>query len=204
MNPLVFTGALGLAGIGLWLYMREAEAKSVESTTLLDAPGSGEKDIETQIMTAAEDVFLGAWHTELISGRGEAYKELFESAERLHGLPRFMLARQAWQESRYKANAVNAGSGAQGILQIVPKWHPGVDPFDPVEAIPYAAKYDRQLRDRFGSWRLALAAYNWGPTNVSNWLKAGGNPAKLPSETRDYQNEILADIAELNPGVNLG
>lgn len=204
MNPLVFTGGLGLAGLGLWLYMREAQAKSVESTALIDAPGSGDKDLETQIIMAAEDVFLGTWHKELMSGRGEAYKELFDSAERMHGLPRFMLARQAWQESRYKATAHNQGSDAQGIMQIVPKWHPGVDPFDPVEAIPYAAKYDRELRDRFGSWRLALAAYNWGPGNVSAWLKKGGDWSKLPKESRDYHSDILADIAELNPGVNLG
>jgi len=204
MNPLVFTGGLGLAGLGLWLYMREAQAKSVESTALIDAPGSGDKDLETQIIMAAEDVFLGTWHKELMSGRGEAYKELFDSAERMYGLPRFMLARQAWQESRYKATAHNQDSDARGIMQIIPKWHPNVDPFDPVEAIPYAAKYDRELHDRFGSWRLALVAYNWGPSYVSAWLKKGGDWSKLPKQSRHYHSDILADIAKLNPGVNLG
>jgi soluble lytic murein transglycosylase-like protein len=44
----------------------------------------------------------------------------------------------------------------------------------------------RQLRDQFGTWTLALAAYNWGPGNLSK----ARDPAKWPSETRTYVDEI--------------
>lgn len=55
-----------------------------------------------------------------------------------------------------------------------------------------AAKYLHQLHDRFGEWRLALAAYNAGPTRVSTLLKKSDDYSydaivrQLPEETRSY------------------
>ena len=44
----------------------------------------------------------------------------------------------------------------------------------------------RAFTDKYGDVDTALVAYNWGPTNADKWLKAGADPAKLPSETRKY------------------
>lgn len=133
-----------------------------------------------------------AWR---IPPKGQKYAGLFQAAEYEYGLPRFLLAKQAEQESAYNPNATS-GAGAQGLMQIVPRWHPGVDPFNVTEAIPYAAGFMRDLYDRFGSWKMALAAYNAGPTalqrridtNGENWL------ANMPAETRDYVMRITRDV----------
>ena len=125
---------------------------------------------------------------------GQEYAPLFEAATAANGLPEGLLSRVAYQESRYDPQAFNEASGASGMMQIVPRWHPGVDPFNPAEAIPYAARYLAEMFKRFGSWALARAAYNAGPGNVE---KYGGIPPF--QETQSYVASILRDLGEL-PG----
>lgn len=115
------------------------------------------------------------------------YIALAQSTETALGIPRGLLVRLLWQESNFNPRAVS-GAGAQGIAQIVPAWHPGVDPFDPAEAIPYAGAYLARLKRRFGTWALALAAYNWGEGNLST-----KGIAAAPPETRAYVAAITAD-----------
>lgn len=123
---------------------------------------------------------------------------VFAAASAAYAIPDGLLARVAWQESRYNVNAYNATSGAAGIMQIVQRWHPGVDPYDARAAIPYAAGYLRRLRDRFGSWALALCAYNWGEGNVQRAIDLAQTRDAaglvLPQETRAYFRDVLADV----------
>ncbi|HEX5129608.1 MAG TPA: lytic transglycosylase domain-containing protein, partial [Usitatibacter sp.] len=125
--------------------------------------------------------------------RAAPYLPAIAAAEAREGIPHNMLARLLYQESRYRddiiSGATASSAGALGIAQIVPRWHPGVDPLDPFASIDYAAKYLSSLYRQFGSWQLALAAYNWGPGNLS----AKGFDA-APSETRAYVAEITGDI----------
>jgi hypothetical protein len=100
-------------------------------------------------------------------------------------LPVEFFARVIWQESRFNALAVSY-KGAQGIAQFMPstaEYRGLADPFDPIEALHYAAGYLRDLRDRYGNLGLAAAGYNAGPGRVSEWL-AGRRG--LPSQTRNY------------------
>jgi len=133
-----------------------------------------------------------AWR---IPKQGEKYAPLFQAAEYKYGLPRFLLAKQAEQESAYNPTALSSAN-AQGIMQIVPRWHPGVDPYNPDEAIPYAASFMRQLFDRFGSWRMALAGYNAGPTALQRRIDSYGENwlTYMPAETRDYVARITKDV----------
>lgn len=62
----------------------------------------------------------------------------------------------------------------------------GVDPADPSENLDGGARYLRMMYDRFGDWRLALAAYNAGPEAVA---KHGGVPPY--EETQGYVKGIL-------------
>lgn len=58
-----------------------------------------------------------------------------------------------------------------------------LDPFNPIQALPKAADFLRELRGQFGNLGLAAAAYNAGPRRVRDWL-AGTGP--MPAETRNY------------------
>lgn len=60
-----------------------------------------------------------------------------------------------------------------------------VDPNDPYESLDDGARYLRQQFETFGTWRLALAAYNAGPNTVQ---RHSGVPPF--SETRNYVHII--------------
>lgn len=129
------------------------------------------------------------------------YLELFKFVEDQSQIPRNLLLRLAQQESFFNPTATNP-SGAQGMMQLVPKWHPNVDPLNPLEAIPYAGRFLREQFVRFGSWRAALAAYNWGPGNVNSALRKHGgsidavlrDTTLVPKETRNYVAQITTDV----------
>jgi hypothetical protein len=115
---------------------------------------------------------------------------MLESAARAHDLPIEFFARLIWQESNFRAEAVGprtrSGERAQGIAQFMPgtaSERALLDPLDPIKALPKAAEFLRELRQRFGNLGLAAAAYNAGPRRVSEWL-AGTGP--MPAETRNY------------------
>jgi soluble lytic murein transglycosylase-like protein len=130
--------------------------------------------------------------------RAAPYLEVIRETEQAEGLPFNLLARVLYQESRYRADIIDgrtvSSAGAQGIAQIVPRWHPNVNPLDPVAAIRYAGGYLRDLYSMFGNWEQALAAYNWGPGNLS---KVRNDPqwlAQAPRETRNYVTQITGDV----------
>lgn len=52
----------------------------------------------------------------------------------------------------------------------------------------------RMYSNKYGDLDSALAAYNWGPGNTNKWLKAGADPAKLPSETRKYIETVKSRL----------
>jgi len=108
-----------------------------------------------------------------------------EQAAAQNGLPVEFLARVIWQESRFNARAVSR-KGAQGIAQFMPRtaeWRGLADPFDPNEAVRYAAGFLRDLRRQYGNLGLAAAGYNAGPGRVRAWLDG---QRTLPGETRAY------------------
>lgn len=120
---------------------------------------------------------------------GDALVTYAREAATRNGVDPDRFVRQIRQESQFNPQAYNAGSDASGIAQIVPRFHPGVDVWDPHASLDYAAKYDASLAASFGGdWAKAFAAYNWGPGNVKNW---DGKRAALPAETRAYLDVIL-------------
>lgn len=126
-----------------------------------------------------------------------AYAETIRAAERQYGLPESLLARLLFQESRYREDIITGRTrspvGALGIAQFMPATAAelGIDPLNPAQAIPAAAKYLRRLYDATGAddWAKALAAYNWGIGNV--WRQG---IERAPAETQAYMREILADV----------
>lgn len=119
------------------------------------------------------------------------YRAMARDAARAAGIDEPRFERQIAQESGFNPLAHNAGSDASGIAQIVPKWHPGVDPWDPKEALTYAANLMRRHLDaNGGDWALALSSYNAGPTATSDGL-AGRLEGWPYLETVRYVARIL-------------
>ena len=143
-------------------------------------------------MVAASMFYFSGWS---LPAAGRRFAELFQRAEYTHGVPQHLLARMAQQESNFDPDARSA-AGALGIMQIVPRWHPGVNALDPVAAIDYAGALLRKHFERFGSWAKALAAYNAGPTRTAREISASGVNwlAHMPAETQDYIARITADV----------
>jgi membrane-bound lytic murein transglycosylase D len=71
---------------------------------------------------------------------------------------------------------------------------------DVIQSTDAALDYLQRLYKQFGSWELALAAYNWGEGNITKAQKrniAAGLPTdylslKLPNETRNYVPKLMA------------
>ena len=126
-------------------------------------------------------------------------------------------------ESSYDPAATSSAAAA-GLWQFIPstgriyglKQNTGYDGRrDVVESTRAAYEFLGSLYNQFGSWELALAAYNAGPGRIQqaiNRNKAAGLPTdywslKLPQETMNYVPRFLA-VAQIikNPsayGVNL-
>jgi len=119
---------------------------------------------------------------------GLAFETYFKSAEKQYSLPAGLLSRMAYQESRYNPNAIST-RGAIGIMQIIPRWHPGVNVANPVDSIFYAGALMRKYYNEFKTWPAAIAAYNWGETNVRN-----KGIEQAPESTKRYIRDVLGDI----------
>jgi soluble lytic murein transglycosylase-like protein len=111
------------------------------------------------------------------------------AAEAQFGLPTGLLDALIWTESRYNPFAISK-AGAAGLGQLMPgtaKELGVANRFDPLANLSGAARYLRQMLDRFGVVHLALAAYNAGPGAVE---RAKGIPRN--GETPSYVQNVLA------------
>jgi cell wall-associated NlpC family hydrolase len=101
------------------------------------------------------------------TGPVTAYEPEFAAAAATYGVPETLLKAVASTESSFEPGAVS-GAGAEGLMQLMPSVAAslGVNPFDPDQAIGAAAKLLSGYHTQFGSWSLALAAYNAGPAAV--------------------------------------
>lgn len=120
------------------------------------------------------------------SYRGE-YLAMAKAAARKYGVPEDMFLKLVQQESGWNPGAVSP-RGAVGLAQLMPGTaeHLGVDETNPKDNLEGGARYLSMMFTRFGSWKLALAAYNAGPQAVE---AAGGIPNI--EETQNYVAAIL-------------
>lgn len=140
--------------------------------------------------------------------RGSLYLHYIVEQVEKRGMP-MEIALLPVVESAFAPNA-RSRSKASGLWQFVPSTgkHFGLtqdwwrdNRRDIVAATDAALNYLQRLHDTFGSWELALAAYNCGEGCVSRAIaynQRRGLPAdylsltKLPPETRNYVPKLIA------------
>ncbi len=146
------------------------------------------------------------------------YATYVEASAEAYGVPEEVVYALIKCESDFDSGAVSR-AGAVGLCQLMPDtflWltddilydHFEVGMlYDPETNIRYGVCYLSRLYDRFGDWSLAFAAYNAGPTRVSEWLEdpayadGEGGLKKIPfRETRQYvkkMNKVWAKYEKL-------
>ncbi|WP_425229611.1 lytic transglycosylase domain-containing protein [Sphingomonas sp.] len=120
----------------------------------------------------------------------------------------------ARQESQFNRTAISR-AGARGLMQLMPgtaheiagqigiSYRPDELTSNPDLSMKLGASYFRRVYALYGSYPMAIAAYNAGPGNVNRWLRANGDPRTgtvdmvdwveaIPiQETRNYVQRVL-------------
>lgn len=139
----------------------------------------------------------------------DEYDEFIARYSHEYGVSEDMIYAVIKTESNFDSSAVS-GKGATGLMQIMPstfEWittdllreylAPGMI-YDPETNIKYGTYYLARLYRNFGDWNTAVAAYNAGEGNVSEWLKdprysddgAKLNIDSIPKEYRETENYV--------------
>ena len=115
-------------------------------------------------------------------------------AARDAGVPPATFLAMVTEESAWRVDAISP-KGALGLAQLMPGTavELDVDPLDPVQNLEGGARYLARQHARFGTWALALSAYNAGPRRVAD---LNGNVPDFP-ETRGYVARVLTRAARL-------
>lgn len=186
---LVGGGALALA-VGMFSLPVEAQTVSSKNRTKLFA--SQKKLLDTRAASQYNNsvrlkpptVFTPSkWATPQYDGRYRGqYLQMARDAANKYGVPENLFLRLVQQESNWNPRA-KSHKGALGLAQLMPATARllRVDPLDPKQNLDGGARYLKEQYRTFGTWRLALAAYNAGPGAVK---KYGGVPPFR--ETRNY------------------
>jgi transglycosylase-like protein with SLT domain len=133
---------------------------------------------------------------------------IVRGAVRDDGVGLFAAAGGELDRVAFAVDGVESGHGANAAM-----WRPEFDgPQGPMQVSAAAAidvgggdRFDlRQNRligraylaamyRRYGNWPDAVAAYNWGPGNLDQWIAAGRPIERLPLETAHYLLRVLGD-----------
>jgi len=136
-------------------------------------------------------------------GRSTKFAPLFKKILKEYGLPEDLIY-LSLVESGYNPNAYS-WARAMGLWQFISStgrmyglsrdWW--IDERkDPIKATHAAARFLKDLYDQFGSWELAMAAYNGGPGRVRSTIKKQKTidfwKLRLKRQTMDYVPLIYA------------
>lgn len=124
------------------------------------------------------------------------YDAIIHKAAKRFGVETNLIKAIIKAESSFDPNAIS-GSGAQGLMQLMPVTADEmevIDPFDPEENIIGGTRYLSLLLKRFDqNKRLAVAAYNGGPTTVAQYNSVPPIP-----QTKRFVEKVMKYYEEFN------
>ncbi len=190
-------GAIGLALL----------AVPIESAFM--SPDGIEETLAAEIAIAEEPSPLIETRTELLAALDARAPKLSElervwladivaNAAYRHGVDPFLVLAVMMVESEFR-DIAKSHRGAVGFMQLrgptgfemcdkmgMPMAALGL--YDWEQNVELGTAYLRFLRDRMGSWPMALAGYNWGPANVYRGKREAGGD--LPRRMRAYEKRV--------------
>jgi hypothetical protein len=116
-----------------------------------------------------------------------------DGLEAQHGLPPGLMTEVLRQESAGHPSVENVRSGATGLFQFMPDTARAykIDPTDPFQAAPAAAKELGTLYDKYdGDVSKTLAAWNWGQGRLDRF-----GLDKAPQETKGFIARITSALS---------
>jgi soluble lytic murein transglycosylase len=182
---------------------------AVELSRTLNRPDLGVMVGRSALMNGLPDYSLAGFPTVSVPATEQANWTM------IHAIAR--------QESQFDRNALSR-TGARGLMQLMPgtardsagkigmAWDSGMLTASTDYNIQLGSYYFGHIFALYGSYPLAIAAYNAGPGNVNKWLRANGDPRTgaidpvdwveaIPfGETRNYvqrvlENAVVYDLA---------
>lgn len=128
------------------------------------------------------------------------YEDVIRKAAEQFGIEANLIKAVIKAESSFDPDAISE-SGAQGLMQLMPDTANDMkvdDPFDPEENIFGGTRYLSLLLQRFNQdKRLAIAAYNVGPTTVTKH-----NAVPPIPQTRRFVEKVMKFYREFNEKTN--
>lgn len=134
------------------------------------------------------------------------YMSWARSYARQYGVPEQLFLSQLNQESHFNPKA-RSYADARGIAQIVPRWHPDINPnmkgnqlpgINPQWDIAYAARLMAGHYKKYGSWDRALSAYNSGRPDAYK------DPGFAKGQTYNYVRNIMENQKLFKAGAKGG
>lgn len=157
---------------------------------------SQEQEVAEEINTGDTEVAGDSKPVDSVVARG-SYDTLITAMAQKYNVEPQLVRAVVWAESNFNSNVVS-NKGATGLMQLMPATAASLgvtDSYDPVQNVDGGVRYlAAQLKSNDGDVLRALAAYNCGPTRLSNLgvtdLTDPDQFALLPQETQNYINRI--------------
>lgn len=187
LSAMTIVVLAGSPAIAQTLSSKSDKAIFRSQTKLLDT--RAKQQYKSSVRLAPQKVYTPTkWGDGSYNGKYNGpYLAMARDAAIRNGIPADLFLKLVQQESGWNASA-QSHKGALGLAQLMPDTarRLNVDPLDPYQNLDGGARYLAKQYRKFGSWRLALAAYNAGPQAVR---KYGGVPPY--KETQNYVRVIM-------------